>query len=135
MSKRELTKEEADEILSEARHKELMKSFGSLLSALTKEEKQDTKIPDALEKQAKAIQGFVDAIKSLPKPEKPEVNVSVSNKEIVSSVEDLNKSLVEVLKENTLELRKYNERKLPESFETVRDRNGYTLLIKINYKK
>jgi hypothetical protein len=78
-------------LLADKRHKELTGTMGKVLTELQKQ-KPDDGVRSAIEKQSKAIEGFADAIKKLPKPEKPEVNVEINNSELLPLLRDIKDS-------------------------------------------
>ncbi len=90
-------KEQIEQVLAEKRHNEITKGHGDIVETLGKviaaAEKDTTKpIVDAVGKQTNAINEFTNAIKSLPKPE---VNVELNPHEIVSSLSEMTKAILQ----------------------------------------
>lgn len=77
------------EALAAKRHKELSTGLKSIALLLNKPEKDDKAIVDAIEKQGKSLDKVAEAIRNQPKPEKPEVNVEVSNQEILPLLREI----------------------------------------------
>lgn len=117
-------------LLIDRRHKELTSALGKVVSELQKK-KPDDGIKEAIEKQSKSIEGFSNAIKNLPKPEKPEVNVNVSNDKMVSSINDMCKEICEG--QNKI-LKALADRPLVDKFEIAKYYNGSIRTIKVIYK-
>ncbi len=118
---------EFKELLLEKRHKEVTQLIKALLS------KDNKDLVDALREQPKAIKDAISAIiQSIPKPEKPEVNVEVNQQEIVTSLEAI---CEKIIKSNELVIKALNEKPLIESFDLQRDNWGNTKTVKVNYKK
>ena len=111
---------EAEQLISEARHKQIQKSFAKLTQAVL-DSNGDDKLLDAAQKQILAISVMVEAIKQI------ELNPT----EIVSSLSEIrndivasNKELVETIK----------TRLLPDTFTLNRFSNGNTDSVKVHYK-
>lgn len=119
----EISKEEADEILAASRHSDLVKQFGLILSALNKEEQKDTTVADAIKEQTKTIERFVEAIKAVPKPEKPEISVSVSNEALQNCIEKAGENIVKSISELKDLLYVFSQQK---TWEFTVNRNAYT---------
>lgn len=118
---------EFKELLLEKRHKEVTQLIKALLS------KDNKDLVDALREQPKAIKdAFSAIIQSIPKPEKPEVNVGVNQQKIVTSLEAI---CEKIIKSNELVIKALNEKPLIESFDLQRDNWGNTKTVKVNYKK
>ncbi len=118
---------EFKELLLEKRHKEVTQLIKALLS------KDNKDLVDALREQPKAIKdAFSAIIQSIPKPEKPEVNVEVNQQKIVTSLEAI---CEKIIKSNELVIKALNEKPLIESFDLQRDNWGNTKTVKVNYKK
>ena len=114
-------------LLLEKRHKEVTQLIKALLS------KDNKDLVDALREQPKAIKdAFSAIIQSIPKPEKPEVNVEVNQQKIVTSLEAI---CEKIIKSNELVIKALNEKPLIESFDLQRDNWGNTKTVKVNYKK
>lgn len=100
---------EFDELLAEKRHKEVTQTLKGIATLLNKPEKNDG-VKEAVEKQSAAIEKVATAIQNLPKPEKPEVNVSVENKEIIPLLREIKEGNERILKalENKPMVDKFN---------------------------
>jgi hypothetical protein len=84
--------------LEDKRHKEIISSLRQINDQLSKEKKDDG-IAEALYKQTATIQGFVEAIKGLPKPDAPRVTVNGNTGEVVRSINDMCELIVKGLGE------------------------------------
>ena len=93
-----------DELLAEKRHKEQTGLLKGIATSLNKPEKDDKAIIDAINKQGDALDKVALAIQNQPKPEKPEVNVTTDNKEILP--------LLREIKEGQIALKEAFENKL-----------------------
>jgi len=76
-------------IIDEDRHKQQMGVLKGIATLLNKPEKDDKQIVEAIKKQGEALDKVVAAIQNQPKPEKPEVNVAVDNKEILPLLREI----------------------------------------------
>ena len=68
--------------------------------AFLEEKKEDainTELQDVLNKNKELITGFIGKIKEIQKPNAPEVNVDINQKEVITSVEQMEKNIVEAL--------------------------------------
>ena len=81
------------EELRAKQHKEQMGVLKGIATSLNKP--QDNGVVDAIKESVRATAGLVDAVKNMPKPEKPEVNIEFNNK-VVAALE--NKHLVDEFK-------------------------------------
>lgn len=96
----EIDDKDFDELLAEKRHKEQTGLLKGIATSLNKPEKDDKAIIDAINKQGDALDKVALAIQNQPKPEKPEVNVTIENKEILSllrEVKDGNDKMLKAL--------------------------------------
>ena len=82
-------KEQRELRIAERRHEEQMSSLKGIATLLNKPEKDDKAIVDAIKKQGEALDKVAAAIQNQPKPEKPEVNVAVSNTEILPLLREI----------------------------------------------
>ena len=69
---REVTKEEADELIAENRHREHSYLLKNIATALSKDDDKD--VIAAINKQGNNFGELIKAIKSIPQTELPEVN-------------------------------------------------------------
>lgn len=76
-------------IIDEDRHKQQMGVLKGIATLLNKPEKDDKQIVEAIKKQGEALDKVAAAIQNQPKPEKPEVNVAVDNKEILPLLREI----------------------------------------------
>ena len=81
---REVSKEEADEILSETRHSELTGLLSALTAVITESVNKGISLHEDV------IKGFAEAIKKLPEPK---VNVRVINDGVERSINSLSESI------------------------------------------
>ena len=116
-----------DELLAEKRHKEQTGLLKGIATSLNKPEKDDKAIIDAINKQGDALDKVALAIQNQPKPEKPEVNVTIENKEILSL-------LREVKDGNDKMLKALESKPMVESFDFQYDNWGGIKTAKVNYK-
>jgi len=115
------------EALELKRHKEQMSALKGIAASLNKPEKDDKAIIDAINKQGDALDKVALAIQNQPKPEKPEVNVTIENKEILSL-------LREVKDGNDKMLKALESKPMVESFDFQYDNWGGIKTAKVNYK-
>jgi hypothetical protein len=94
---------EFNELLEEKRHRDLTVALRNIATSLN-QPKSDV-VAEAIRQNNEATRGLIEAVKNLPKPEKPEVNVQVDNQKIITSLEDIcgkivasNKEVLEALK-------------------------------------
>ena len=80
---------EFDELLADKRHKEITGRLGKLADALNKPEKEDKAVADGLKEAARASQAIAQAIRDIPKPESPDVNVQFDHKSFVTSMDKI----------------------------------------------
>tara|TARA_R110000868_G_C10807515_1_gene757582 strand:+ start:298 stop:714 length:417 start_codon:yes stop_codon:yes gene_type:complete len=76
------------EELRAKQHKEQIGLLKGIATLLNKPEKEDG-VKEAVERQSKAIEKVADAILNQPKPENPEVNVELNQKEIIPLLKDI----------------------------------------------
>lgn len=114
----EVDDEEAQEIIAEARHKQIQRSFAKLTSAVTE---SDSKIIAAAQKQTEAIGEFAESIKGI------ELNPT----EIVSSLLQIREDIVA---SNNKLIETIETRLLPDTFTLNKRNNGETESVKVNYK-
>lgn len=120
--------EKFEALLAEKRHKDLTKMLGNLATAMSN--KDDKEIINAINGQSGAISELVKVIMAIPKPEKPEVNVQISQSEIVSSLENICKRIED---SNTKVIEALSSKPLVESFEFIYQ-YGDIRTAKVNYK-
>lgn len=99
MSDYVLDDEIIDALSEDQKHRELMSAFGRMINALEekKEDAINTELQDVLNKNKELITGFIGKIKEIQKPDAPEVNVDINQKEVITSVEQMEKNIVEAL--------------------------------------
>ena len=120
-------------LIQRKRHDELKGALGRMVNAIA--QKDDKPILEAINKQTESLSKFATALQSLPKQEKPEVNVEVNQDKLITSVNKIGVDLLEISKELLIELKKYNERPVVDNFEvTERVQGGFTKRVKVNYK-
>lgn len=124
----EVDDDEAEKIIAASRHKELAGTLKGIATLLSKPEKDDKAIIDAIKKQGDSLDKVAAAIQNQPKAEKPEVKVELDNKEILPLLKDLkegNDKIIEAL----------NNRAVVEKFDFEYDQFGKVITAKVNYKK
>lgn len=120
---------EFDELLADKRHRELSGALKGIATLLSKP--NDTGISEALNKNAEATKGLIQAVKDIPKPEKPEVNVEISQQEIVTSLKAICK---EICDSNDKVIEALNNRPMVDSFK-LETGNWGQKIVKVIYKK
>ena len=86
----EVDKEEADEIIAVNTFKEIkgMKiALGNLATAIST--KEDKAVADALKEAAKGSQAVAQAIRDIPQPKSPDVNVQFDHEKFVTSMDKI----------------------------------------------
>ncbi len=130
---KDLEDDDFDVLLADKRHKELSGTLRNIATALSKE-KDDKAIIDAIKGQGNKMSELVDAIKNIPKPEKPEkpiVNVEINPQQFVSSI---NKICEDILASNNKVIEALENRLLPDTFILIKRQGGATESVKVNYK-
>lgn len=87
----EVDKEEADELIAVNTFKEIkgMKiALGNLANAIS-QPKEDKAVAEALKEAAKGSQAVAQAIRDIPKPETPDVNVQFDHEKFVTSMDKI----------------------------------------------
>ena len=119
---REVTKDEAEEIISANRHNELksvLKQIAFYLSS-EKNEKNEKEVVDEIKKQSQNIEHFFKFIES-----------NQNSKELVSSFNEIRE---DILASNERLVKTIENRLLPDTFDLIRN-NGVTQSVKVNYKE
>ena len=127
---REVTKEEADELIAENRHREHSYLLKTIATALSKDD--DREVIDAINKQGSNFGELIKAIKSIPQSELPEVNVTLNPKEFVSSI---NKICEDIIASNDKVIETITNRLLPDTFTLNKGYGGVTESVKVFYKQ
>lgn len=83
----EVDDDEAEKIIAATRHKELKESLKGLATAIS--QKEDKAVADALKEAAKGSQAVAQAIRDIPKPETPDVNVQFDHEKFVISMDKI----------------------------------------------
>jgi len=86
----EVDKEEADEIIAVNTFKEIkaMKTaLGNLATAIS--QKEDKQLSEALKEAAKGSQAVAQAIRDIPQPKSPDVNVQFDHEKFVTSMDKI----------------------------------------------
>lgn len=115
------------EVIEEDRHNEIKGALKGISTLLNKPEKDDKAIIDAIQKQGEKFDKVAAAIQNQPKPEKPEVNVSVSNQEILP--------LLKEIKDGNEAIKKALENKPMVDEFKIQNTDNWTKTIKVIYKK
>ena len=117
---------EFDELMAEKRHKELsglLKEVKKLLDKPT-----DNSTSEAIEKLATNLSKLLSEQKSLPiTVNSPDVNVEINQEKVVNSLGKLSENLLS-------ELKKFNERPIPVSFEIKTDNWNNLRTVNIRYE-
>lgn len=116
------------EELRAKQHKEQMSALKGIATLLNKPEKpnEDKQIIDAINKQGAAIEKVAAAIQNQPKPEKPEVNVTTDNKEILPLLKEIKEG-------NENILRALENKPMVEKFDFEKDNWGGIKTAKVVY--
>ena len=109
----EIEDDDFEALLADKRHRELSGTLKNIASSLSKE--GDGKIIAAIDKQTKAIEGFVSAMSKLERQEQKEVKVEFNEKEIVLSVTEIGKSILKGLDELKEAINKKERKHKPEN--------------------
>jgi len=125
----EIEDDEYQEILAENRHKDLSTSLKTIANTLLK--KDDKAVVDAINGQGEKVEALVKAIESIPKPEKPIVNVEVNNEKLLSLINQMSKDIIE---SNNKVIEALENRLLPVDFDLIKN-YGVTQSVKVNYKQ
>lgn len=88
IKKRIATPEEEKEMLEDDKHDEIIYSLGKLATAIS-QSKEDRAVADALKEAAKGSQAVAQAIRDIPKPETPDVNVQFDHEKFVTSMDKI----------------------------------------------
>ena len=126
------------EELRAKQHKEQMGVLKGIATSLNKP--QDNGVVDAIKESVRATAGLVDAVKNMPKPEKPEVNIEFNAREIVSSLQAICDKIVD---SNNKVVAALENKQLVDEFKISQDNWGkmntvnvvYTPANKITYSK
>lgn len=137
-------------LIENERHIDLMEALGKIAELLPAGNKP---LIEAVKKHTDVLtEKFIKAIEKLPvsgKPDAPEVNIELNQDKVITSVKELaeltvksvnylsdsNAELLIEFAELLVELKKYNERPIPDSFVvTETSHEGFIRAVKINYK-
>lgn len=116
----------AEEIAAE-RHKELSGALKGIAKSLNKAGQGSEAIVDAIKKQGEVFDKVAAAIQRQPKPEKPEVNITNDNREIIPLLKEIKEG-------NEKVLRALEARPMVDEFKITQDQWGTTKTVKVIYK-
>lgn len=88
IKKRIATPEEEAEMLEDDKHDEIVGKLGQIATALSNP-KEDKAVAEALKEAAKGSQAVAQAIRDIPKPETPDVNVQFDHEKFVTSMDKI----------------------------------------------
>ena len=91
---------------------------------------QDNGVVDAIKESVRATAGLVDAVKNMPKPEKPEVNIEFNAREIVSSLQAICDKIVD---SNNKVVAALENKQLVDEFKISQDNWGKINTVKVVY--
>lgn len=117
---REVTKDEAEEIISANRHNEL-KSVLKQIAFYLSSEKNEKEVVDEIKKQSQNIEHFFKFIES-----------NQNSKELVSSFNEIRE---DILASNERLVKTIENRLLPDTFDLIRNGNDRAQSVKVNYKE
>ena len=118
------------EALAAKRHKEQMSSLKGIASLLNKPQKEDG-VAEAIKQSTEATKGLIQAVKDIPKQEKPEVTVQVSQQEIVTSLQGICDKIVE---NNEMVIEALKNKPIVDEFTFIFDSWGNYKTAKVVYK-
>lgn len=127
----EVDDDEAERVLAATRHREQMGALKGIATLLSKPQVKDDGVVNAIQKNTESIQDIISAIKQIPVPEKPEVNVQVSQMEIVNSLQNICDKIIE---SNERVIEALNKRIIVDEFKIERDQWGNMKTIKVVYQ-
>lgn len=116
------------EELRAKQHKEQMGVLKGIATSLNKP--QDNGVVDAIKESVRATGGLVDAVKNMPKPEKPEVNIEFNAREIVSSLQAICDKIVD---SNNKVVAALENKQLVDEFKISQDNWGKINTVKVVY--
>ena len=116
------------EELRAKQHKEQMGVLKGIATSLNKP--QDNGVVDAIKESVRATAGLVDAVKNMPKPEKPEVNIEFNAREIVSSLQATCDKIVD---SNNKVVAALENKQLVDEFKISQDNWGKINTVKVVY--
>lgn len=116
------------EELRAKQHKEQMGVLKGIATSLNKP--QDNGVVDAIKESVRATAGLVDAVKNMPKPEKPEVNIEFNAREIVSSLQAICDKIVD---SNNKVVAALEKKQLVDEFKISQDNWGKINTVKVVY--
>ena len=116
------------EELRAKQHKEQMGVLKGIATSLNKP--QDNGVVDAIKESVRATAGLVDAVKNMPKPEKPEVNIEFNAREIVSSLQAICDKIVD---SNNKVVAALENKQLVDEFKISQDNWGKINTVKVVY--
>ena len=121
------------EELAKKRHKETMGALKGISSLLNKPQKEnDNKdVVDAINKNIEVTKLLVQSIKEIPQPEKPEVNITVPQQEIITSLQGICDKIVA---SNEEVIKALNNKTLVDEFKIEKDQWGSFKTVKVIYK-
>jgi hypothetical protein len=118
---------EFDALLLQKRHSEIIETLKIISENLTKEE-QDSGVLEAILAQGEKLKTLANLISQIPAPD---VIVDVNLDELKSAFEDIKE---EIIQSNAKVIETIENRLLPFSFDLIREPNGLTTSVKVNYK-
>lgn len=116
---------EFEALLSDAKHEELTNALKDISVSLAE---GDENIVNAIKEQGSTVEGLVEAIKNLPEPEAP--IVEVNQEEVISSIQQI---CTDIIASNNKVIEALENRMMPESFTLVKN-FGITESVKVQYK-
>lgn len=115
------------ELLADKRHKELVKGLRSIAGLLDND--SSVEVVKAIKAQDKSFEGLIKIIKNIPEPKAPIVKV-----EQIKIKEALDKICNDIIESNNKVIAALENRKLPKSFDLVKDYKGVTESVKVKYE-
>lgn len=129
----EIDDKELDDAIEQDRHDEIVSKLQDIVESLNKED--DDKICAALENNSSIVKGLIDSVKAIANQEKQEVSIETNQDKVIDAISKMETTVLDALKLNTEELKRYNDRPIVNEFELIKNEAGYTQRVKVHYKK
>lgn len=128
----EVDDDEAESIVAASRHKELSGTLKAIAMSLS--QKDDSAIVEAIAVSSGKQESIMSKVATaIEKIQKPEVNIEVYNKELLSLLTEIRQGQKENKQDNQRILDALENRLLPSTFDLVKN-YGVTQSVKVNYK-
>lgn len=125
-----VSKEEFDRQVDINQRKELNSTLGKLATAISLP-KEDKILADAVKESIKVSQAVADAIRNIPQPKTPDVNVQFNHKEFVTSMDKIADRIEAAINKGV----EAQENKLMVDEFKIQNTDNWTKTAKVIYKK